>query len=86
MVFFFGVFFQLLYLSIGLAVFKSLFPQNRPKGIALLIVLVLGSLYLLTVGYSLSIALGITMTLIALAMGAITVIMMKKDPSFSSPA
>lgn len=83
MYFTFAVLFHLLYLALGLAIFKSLFHSNRRIGIIVLVVIGLAAVYQLLVGYSHSLVLGLTLTAITVAMGIITYVMTKKNPSFS---
>lgn len=78
-----AVLFHLLYLALGLAIFKSVFHRNRRKGIIVLVVISTAAVYQLMVGYSHSLVLGLTLTVITGAMGIITYVMTKKNPSFS---
>lgn len=78
-----AVLFHLLYLALGLAIFKSLFHRNRRNGILVLVVISSAAVYQLTVGYSHSLVLGMTLTVTTVAMGIITYVMTKRNPSFS---
>lgn len=75
------ILFQLIVISLGLAIFSSIFVKSRKKGLIFLTIYVLLSVYSLYNGYKYSVAMGSSMLIIYISLGVVTYFVIKKKLS-----
>ena len=73
-----GILFQLIVISLALALFSSIFVQSRKKGLIFLTIYVLFSIYIIYDGYKYSAIMGSSMLFIYISLGIVTYFVIKK--------
>lgn len=63
---------QLVGVSLALAIFTSIFLQNKAKGLVTLVIIVVGIIYSLIQGFNASIIMGIGMMIIIICLSIVT--------------
>lgn len=72
------ILFQLMVISLALAIFSSVFVKSRKKGLIFLIIYVLLSVYSLYDIYKYSVIMGSSMLFIYISLGVVTYFVIKK--------
>lgn len=72
------ILFQLMVISLALAIFSSVFVKSRKKGLIFLIIYVLLSIYSLYDIYKYSVIMGSSMLFIYISLGVVTYFVIKK--------
>ena len=72
------ILFQLIVISLALAIFSSIFVQSRKKGLIFLIIYILFGIYSLYDGYKYSAIMGSSMLFIYISLGVVTYFVIKK--------